>query len=125
MELSREQEEVRDWAHQFARDVLRPAAAEWDEREEYPRPIVEEAARYGLYSWERMAELAADPTGLSLSLVLEEIFWGDAGIGLSIFLPALAATAIATQGTPDQVAKWLPLCYGTPDDIKLAAFCSS
>jgi acyl-CoA dehydrogenase len=125
LQLSPEQKDLRDWAHEFARDVLRPAGPEWDEREEYPRPIVEEAARYGLYSWERMVELSSDPTGLSLPLVLEEIFWGDAGIGLSIFLPALAATAIATQGTADQAKEWLPLCYGTPDDIKLAAFCSS
>ena len=125
LHLSKEQEELKAWAHEFALDVLRPAASKWDELEEYPYEIIQKAAEYGLYSWEDMARLGADPTGLSLPIVLEEIFWGDAGIGLSIFLPALAATAIATQGTVEQIEKWLPMCYGTPDDIKLAAFCSS
>ena len=32
------------------RTVIRPAAEEWDEREEIPWPIVEEAAKIGLYS---------------------------------------------------------------------------
>jgi alkylation response protein AidB-like acyl-CoA dehydrogenase len=45
MELNDEQKEVRDWLHGFAADVIRPAAAEWDEREETPWPIIQEAAR--------------------------------------------------------------------------------
>lgn len=31
-----EQQDLRDWVHGFAADVVRPAAAEWDEREEPP-----------------------------------------------------------------------------------------
>ena len=30
LQLSEEQTELRDWVHGFARDVIRPAAAEWD-----------------------------------------------------------------------------------------------
>lgn len=36
LQLSDDVIEVRDWVHQFAADVVRPAAAEWDEREETP-----------------------------------------------------------------------------------------
>lgn len=36
LELTDEQRELREWVHGFARDVVRPAAAEWDEREETP-----------------------------------------------------------------------------------------
>ncbi|MCB0959720.1 MAG: acyl-CoA dehydrogenase family protein, partial [Acidimicrobiales bacterium] len=43
--LNEEQEQLKDWIHQFAADVVRPAAEEWDEREEFPWPIVEEAAK--------------------------------------------------------------------------------
>lgn len=49
MELSDEQKEVRDWLHGFAADVIRPAAAEWDEREETPWPVIQEAAKVGIY----------------------------------------------------------------------------
>lgn len=50
MQLSDDVIEVRDWVHQFAADVVRPAAAEWDEREETPWPVIQEAAKVGLYS---------------------------------------------------------------------------
>lgn len=36
LDLNDDQKEVRDWVHGFAADVIRPAAAEWDEREETP-----------------------------------------------------------------------------------------
>src|SRR4051794_34889348 len=45
MELSQDQRDVRDWVRGFARDVVRPAAAEWDEREETPWPLIQEAAK--------------------------------------------------------------------------------
>ena len=54
LELSDDVIQVRDWVHEFAADVVRPAAAEWDEREETPWPIIEEAARIGLYSLDFM-----------------------------------------------------------------------
>jgi acyl-CoA dehydrogenase len=33
--------------------------------------------------------------------------------------------AILGQGTPEQIGEWIPQCFGTPDDVKIAAFCSS
>lgn len=36
LELSPDLVHIRDWVHDFAADVIRPAAAEWDEREETP-----------------------------------------------------------------------------------------
>ena len=78
--LSEEQRELRDWVHGFADDVVRPAAAEWDEREETPWPIIQEAAKIGLYSFDFLANAYDDPTGLSGCIANEELFWGDAGI---------------------------------------------
>ena len=103
LDLNEDQQTLVDWVHTFAADVVRPAAEEWDEREEFPWPIVEEAAQIGLYGWEFMAANLADPTGLSIVLALEELFWGDAGIGLSIFGSGLAAAGISGNGTPEQV----------------------
>ncbi len=123
MELSEEVVEVRDWVHGFAEDVIRPVAAEWDEKEETPWPVIEEAAKIGLYSAESFGHWFLEPTGLMMPVVNEELFWGDAGIGLAIMGTGLGVAGIAGNGTPEQVATWVPECFGTPGDLKLAAFC--
>ncbi|MFP5321418.1 MAG: acyl-CoA dehydrogenase family protein, partial [Acidimicrobiia bacterium] len=112
--------------HDFAENVVRPAGEEWDEREETPWPIIEEAAKIGLYGMDFMANaMIGDPTGLTLPVAMEELFWGDAGIGLSIFGSGLAAAGISGQGTPEQVFEWVPQCYGTADKVQLGAYCVS
>ncbi|EUA54226.1 acyl-CoA dehydrogenase, N-terminal domain protein [Mycobacterium intracellulare 1956] len=125
LQLSDDVIEVRDWVHKFAADVVRPAAAEWDEREETPWPVIQEAAKVGLYSPDLFAQQAAEPTGLGMLTVFEELFWGDAGIALSIMGTGLAAAALAGNGTPEQLGRWLPEMFGTADEPKLGAFCSS
>ncbi len=117
--------EMQAWVHGFAANVMRPAAAEWDEREEFPWPIVEEAAKIGLYSLEFFGEQWLGPTGLGIPVAFEELFWGDAGIGMAIVGSTLAAVAVSSNGTNEQVGEWLPQMFGGPGDLKLAAFCSS
>ena len=124
-ELGPDHVELQKWVHTFAEDVIRPAAAEWDEREEFPWPVVEEAARIGLYSLDFFATQSFDETGLGLPLTMEELFWGDAGIGLAIVGSSLAAAAVAANGTPEQIGEWAPQMFGSPRDLKVAAFCSS
>ncbi|MEU1590244.1 acyl-CoA dehydrogenase family protein [Micromonospora sp. NPDC005710] len=125
LDLNEEQRDLRDWVHGFAAEVVRPAAAEWDEREDTPWPVIQEAAKVGLYGFEFLATCWADPTGLSLPIASEELFWGDAGIGLSIFGTALAVAAIYGAGTPDQMVEWVPQCFGDVDSPAVAAFCTS
>jgi acyl-CoA dehydrogenase len=121
LELTHGQRELVAKAHEFAADVIRPVAAEYDARQEFPWPVVEKAAREGFYDYQLYAELIRDPTGLSLPLLMEELFWGCAGIGLSIVMPALALSAIARAATAEQLMRWAPACFGTPDDLKCAA----
>jgi acyl-CoA dehydrogenase len=126
LNLNDDQQQIQKWVHDFAETVVRPAAEEWDEREEFPWPIVEEAAKIGLYSFDFFAQASlGDQSGLTLPVALEELFWGDAGIGLSIFGSGLAAAGIAGTGTPEQVMEWVPQCFGTADKIQLGAFCVS
>jgi acyl-CoA dehydrogenase len=125
LELTQDQKDIRDWVHGFAADVVRPAAHEWDEKEQTPWPIIEEAAKIGLYGFEGLAQFFSDPTGLTLPIVNEELFWGDAGIGMSIMGTALAVAAIFGQGSGEQIGEWIPRCFGTEGDIKVAAFCAS
>ena len=115
LQLNEDQQQIQKWVHDFAENVVRPAAEEWDEKEEFPWPVVEEAARNGLYGFDFMANALTDPTGLTLPVAMEELFWGDAGIGLAIFGSGLAAAGISGNGTPEQIMEWVPQCYGTAD----------
>src|SRR6201992_773538 len=101
LELGPDLREMRDWVHDFAGRVIRPAGQEWDEREETPWPVLEEAAKIGLYSLDFFAQQSFEASGLGLVVAFEELFWGDAGIGLSLTGTGLAATAVAGGGTPD------------------------
>ncbi|MFB9234819.1 acyl-CoA dehydrogenase family protein [Plantactinospora siamensis] len=125
LDLTEEQRDLRDWVHGFARETVRPAAAEWDAREETPWPVIQEAAKIGLYGFEFLANCWADPTGLSLPIASEELFWGDAGIGLGIFGTSLAVAAIYGSGTPEQLVEWVPQCFGTVDEPAVGAFCTT
>jgi alkylation response protein AidB-like acyl-CoA dehydrogenase len=122
MELNDDQKTLQGWVHGFAQNVIRPAAHEWDEREETPWPIIEEAAKIGIYSLDFMANAVADKTGISMMLALEELAWGDAGICMALMGTTLGVAAIMANGTPEQQMEWIPQCFGTPEDIKIAAF---
>jgi acyl-CoA dehydrogenase len=125
LDLNEDQLQIQKWVHDFAADVIRPAGPEWDEKEETPWPIIEEAARIGLYSWEFLANAFSDKTGLTLALVSEELAWGDAGIALALLGTSLGVSGIVGSGTPEQIAEWVPQCFGTPEDIHMAAFAVS
>ncbi len=105
--------------------MIRPVAPHYDREAEFPWPVLERAAEEGFYNPLFYRDLIADPTGLSLPLFMEEIFWGCAGIGLSIVMPALALSAMAQAATPEQLLRWAPECFGSPGDLKLAALCVS
>ena len=67
IELTQDQQDIRDWVHGFAEGVVRPAAHEWDEREETPWPVIQEAAKIGLYSFEAMGQFWSDDTGIAVT----------------------------------------------------------
>jgi acyl-CoA dehydrogenase len=123
--LNEDQIQIQKWVHDFAENVVRPVAHEWDEREETPWPVIQEAAKVGLYSLDFVSNAFADPTGILLPVVMEEMCWGDAGITLAIFGTTLGVSGIVANGTPEQIGEWLPRCFGTPDKPALAAFAVS
>lgn len=122
MELNEDQLTVQKWVHDFAENVMRPAGHEWDEREETPWPIIEEAAKIGLYGLDFMADAFSDPAGLKMVVALEELAWGDAGICMALMGSTLAVAGIMANGTPEQQMEWIPQCFGSPGDLKLGAF---
>jgi acyl-CoA dehydrogenase len=111
--------------HRFAEEEIRPVAAHYDAEQEFPWPVLEAAAREGFYNPLFYRDLIGDPTGLSLPVFMEELFWGCAGIGLAIVMPALALSAMGQAATPEQLLRWAPECFGVPGDLKLAALAVS
>ena len=125
LSLTAAQHDLAERVHRFAEEEVRPVAEQYDREEQFPWPVLERAAEEGLYNPLFYRDLLADPTGVSLPLYMEEMFWGCAGIGLSIVMPALALSAIAQAATPEQLLRWAPECFGEPGALKLAALCVS
>ena len=125
LSLTPAQHDLVERTHRFAEQEIRPVAAHYDAEQEFPWPVLEAAAREGFYNPLFYRDLIGDPTGLSLPVFMEELFWGCAGIGLSIVMPALALSAMGQAATPEQLLRWAPECFGEPGDLKLAALCVS
>lgn len=125
LSLSPAQHDLVARAHTFAEEVVRPVAAHYDREQEFPWPVLEQAAEAGFYDPLFYRDLIGDPTGMSLPLFMEELFWGCAGIGLAVVMPALALSAIGQAATPEQMLRWAPECFGKPGSLKSAALCIS
>ena len=120
--LNEEQQEFQAYCRKFATEVIRPAAPEHDRDESTPWEVIAEARRWGLHGIEHLQRMAGDGDGQMSVIYAEEMHWGCAGIALALSGSSLAAAGIAASGTPEQVARWVPECFGTGDEIKLGAY---
>ena len=119
--LTDEQLAFQRTCREFAAEVIRPAAERYDREQEVPWDILREARRRNMYGLDLIQQFATD--GMAAVLYAEEMHWGCAGIALALSASSLAAAGIASAGTPDQLAQWVPQCYGIgDDDIKLGAY---
>jgi alkylation response protein AidB-like acyl-CoA dehydrogenase len=120
--VSDEQREFRTQCRQFAAEVIRPVAAKHDADESTPWEVIKAARERGLEGIDHIQRLAGDPDGQFSVIYAEELHWGCAGIALAISGSSLAAAGLAASGTPEQIAKWVPECFGMGDEIKLGAY---
>jgi acyl-CoA dehydrogenase len=120
--LNEEQQEYKERCRTFAREVIRPAARVHDEEESTPWEVIKEARRQGFGGLEGIQRSAGDSEGQMQVISAEEFHWGCAGIALAISGTGLAAAGIASSGTPEQIAQWVPECFGTDEEIKLGAY---
>ncbi|HEY8809382.1 MAG TPA: acyl-CoA dehydrogenase family protein [Solirubrobacterales bacterium] len=120
--LNDEQQDYKDRARAFARDVIRPAARKHDEEESIPWGVIKEARKQGFQGLEAIQRSASDSDGQMQVISAEEFHWGCAGIALAISGSGLAAAGIASSGTPEQIARWVPECFGVGDEVKLGAY---
>src|SRR3954447_21871864 len=120
--LNEEQREYKERCRTFARDVIRPAARKHDEEESIPWEVIREARRQGFGGLEGIQRNAADPEGQMQVIWAEESHWGCAGTALAISGSGLAAAGIAASGTPEQIMRWVPDCFGDAENLKLGAY---
>ncbi len=108
-DLTDEQREMRELAHRFAEQEIRPIAAEYDEREEVPWDVIRKAVQSGFTSYyipEAYGGGGITDT-VTHCLVDEELFWGCAGVGTIIGGVSLCATPIILAGSEAQKEKYL------------------
>ena len=109
-ELSKEQQEIRGRAAEFAAREVAPRAAEWDREARFPAEVFEKlsaAGFMGLCVPEEYGGGGAD--FLSYALLIEEISRADAGVGVTLAVHTSAGTLpILTYGTEDQRSRFVP-----------------
>jgi alkylation response protein AidB-like acyl-CoA dehydrogenase len=101
---------------------MRPAAPLHDRDQSVPYEVMQEARRWGLHGIDHVMRTAADESGQMTVIYAEEMHWGCAGIALALAASGLAAAGIGASGTPEQVMRWVPECYGTGEDIRMGAY---
>ena len=114
--LSEEQRQVLDLAHEFAREELRPGVEYRDRHEdEFDRALVDKLGELGFLGM----LIPPEYDGLGLDILtylyaLEEIAWGDASVAVSMSVHnSLPTQILLHHGTEEQKDQWLrPMARG-------------
>ena len=119
-QLTEQQIMIRDLARQIAREKIKPKAAEFDEKEEFPWEIMKILADSDLFGVHIEEEYGGLGGGIfEMSIATEELSCACAGVAVSFAASALGTFPIILFGTEAQKNKYLPdLASGK----KLAAF---
>ncbi len=107
--LSNEQRDIRSAAREFAEKEFPPIAEECDEKEIFPREVWRKACALGFVG--SFIDPAYGGSGLGLldyTLIAEEFWRVDPGIGQALFSTAFGAEIIQLHGTLAQKQRYLP-----------------
>jgi acyl-CoA dehydrogenase len=122
--VSEEQELMRDTVREFARSEMRDIARAADEAGEVPAGFLEKIWELGLVNFAIPEELGGggfERSPVTSALVLEELAWGDAGLGVAAMAPSQFVHALLDFGTEAQKADYLPLfTHSTPHAAAVA-----
>ena len=121
LDLTHEQELIRDTVRTFARDRVAPAAEELDREARFPTELVGEMAELGLMGIpipERFGGAGADT--LAYAIAIEELTRVDSSVAITVAAhTSLGTMPIFLFGSDEQKERWLPdLASGR----RLAAF---
>lgn len=120
-ELTDEQAAYQDLARQFSERELAPFAAQWDEREEFPKEVLAKAGELGFCSL--YAPKAAGGLGLSrldASIIFEELARGCTSTAAFLTIHNMALWMTASFGAAPAREQF---CPGMVSGEKLASYC--
>ena len=122
--LTDTERQIRDTAHRFAEEVLRPAGRELDLLADPADVIKKESILWDVFRKHReigLADLAAETAELApferarlQALVAEEIGWGDSGLAVSLSVSGFHKTFAMMSGRPALIERW---CQPGGEDI--------
>ncbi|NIM18349.1 MAG: acyl-CoA dehydrogenase [Candidatus Aminicenantes bacterium] len=106
--LTEEQIELKELTHQFAKNEMRPQAAEYDEKNEFPVEVMKKAFEVGfLTSGIPMEYGGTGFSNLDNAVVCEELAWGCSGMYTSMMANTLATTPVVLFGSDEQKKEYL------------------
>jgi butyryl-CoA dehydrogenase len=110
LELTAEQRAIRDLARELCEAEIKPHAAEWDEKHEFPYQVVAKMGELGFFGLTVPEELGGSGGDFqSLCLAIEEVSRGDASVGITLEAAVgLGISPIVRFGSEEQKRKYLP-----------------
>ncbi|EJB1796684.1 acyl-CoA dehydrogenase family protein [Vibrio parahaemolyticus] len=108
-ELNEDQRAFADTAQQFSLERLAPMAAEWDEKQNFPKDVLREAGELGflsLYTPEEHGGLGV--SRLDASIVFEQLSMGCTSTTAFMTIHNMVSWMVASFATEDVRAKYCP-----------------
>ncbi len=113
-EPSEEQRLIEQAARQFAAEVLRPKAAERDQKSLFPEAELRKLGELGLLGVNVPEQYGGSQAGVvAYSLALSQVAQADASVSVAMAVTNMVAEVICAFGTEEQKQKYVPrLCSG-------------
>lgn len=115
LNITEEQQMIRESVQAFARDVLRPLAHDANESLDMPDELFAQANELGLAMFavpEALGGAAAERSPVTAALVAEDLAHGDLSLALGILCPISVANALTSWGNGAQQSTYLPSFCG-------------
>ncbi|MDA0716122.1 MAG: acyl-CoA dehydrogenase family protein [archaeon] len=107
-QLDETQAMLKELAHEFVVDEVRPHAEHWDQESTYPLDAIKSAHERGLLNLHIPEQYGGPGFGSMEEVVVnEELAWGDPGFATAAYATALASAPILTGATDAQKEVWL------------------
>ncbi len=108
-DLTEDQRSIQETARRFTADRVVPFAAGWDQRSEFPRDTIVEAAGLGFGSIYISEEAGGIGLGrMEAALIMEAMAYGCPSFSAFISIHNMASWMIDCYGEPDVKARYLP-----------------
>ena len=120
-QLTEDQLAIQDMARKFTADAITPFAAEWDEKQHFPRDVIKAAAELGFAAIYVSEESGGIGLGrLEAALIMEAMSYGCPATSAFISIHNMSSWMIDTFGNAEVKAKFLP---GLVTMDKIASYC--